>query len=84
MFQITTNSLEGKFFAETPEAAQQWGLYLQGKGNFRVVSITFPREILDELLRFGNLDATGNAYFADYSKLELLSKSALAIEEVTQ
>ncbi len=66
-FRPAGNSVEGKYFAETPKHAGQWGDKFYGKGNYRVVGA----EITDHVpaTRWEKLDGIGPARFYDESVL---------------
>jgi RHS repeat-associated protein len=62
-FRPGGNSVEGKYFAETPGHARQWGDIFFGKGNYRVVGA----EVGDDVpaTRWHKLDGIGPARFYD-------------------
>ena len=69
-FQTASHTLEGKFFAETPEHAVAWGEALEGSGQYRIVEVQLTTHVADELIRWERLDGIGPARYADLSQLE--------------
>jgi len=59
----------GKFFAETPQDAFQWGNLMQGPGNFRVLQAKFPNSAADQFMQWERLDGIGPARFGTYDQL---------------
>lgn len=59
----------GKFFAETPEHAAQWGKALEGEGNFQILKAEFPKSTADQFMRWERLDSIGPARFATFEQM---------------
>ena len=59
----------GKFFAETPQDAVQWGNLMNGSGNFQVLEAEFPNSAADQFMRWERLDGIGPARFGTYDQL---------------
>jgi hypothetical protein len=68
-FQQGPNSLQGKWFAESPEAASQWGDALNGPGNYRIIEIEVPSNAADQWFRIQQLDGIGPARYAPLGPL---------------
>jgi hypothetical protein len=81
-FHISSNSLEGKFFAETFEAARCWGEILNGTDAFSIVKVEVARGISPYLDVFPNLDGIGTAYFVTYDLLGSFNRLILSVMEV--
>jgi hypothetical protein len=64
------NSLEGKFFAENYEDAQQWGDIMNGAGNHQVIKVNIPKEIADQMMKWDKLDGIGPARYATLDQLQ--------------
>ena len=64
-FQAGSNSLGGKFFAETAEHAAQWGTKMEGAGNFRIIEAKFPKGTADSFMRWERLDGIGPARYGE-------------------
>ncbi|WP_380168902.1 DUF6531 domain-containing protein [Jannaschia sp. R86511] len=62
-FRSANGSMEGKWFAETSEHAQQWGDALNG-GAGDIVTTNLPRDVADSLMRLEKLDGIGPARYA--------------------
>lgn len=70
MFRSGSSSYEtGKFFAETPEDAAQWGNLLEGSGNFKILQSEFPNSAADQFMRFDKLDNIGPARFGTFDQI---------------
>lgn len=63
------NSMSGKWFAETEEAAFQWGQIMTFDPGFIVVEIELPDEVGAELFRIKLLDNIGPARYAELNQL---------------
>lgn len=61
---------EGKYFATTMEHASKWGEALMGKGNFRIIQLDLPPELVQQFYYWSNLDDIGPAYFAELEQLK--------------
>lgn len=81
-FRISSNSLEGKFFAETLEAARAWGNILNASGNFQIISVELDESVSEILEVFLNLDGIGTAYYVANDNLETFNSLILSITEV--
>ena len=69
VFKAGPNSLGGKFFAESAEDAAQWGDKLEGAGNYKVISATFPKSAADSFIRWDRLDGIGPARYGELDEL---------------
>ncbi|MEM6878004.1 MAG: hypothetical protein AAF544_05575, partial [Bacteroidota bacterium] len=65
-----TNSLEGKWFAETFENALSWGNLLYDGRNFLICSIELSDSVYSGLFRLTNLDGIGPAVYAEITDLQ--------------
>jgi RHS repeat-associated protein len=71
VFRPGQNSyVTGRFFAETPEAAAEWGTKLEGPGKFRVIKAEFPKSVADKFMRWDRLDGIGPARFATFDQIQ--------------
>ena len=59
----------GKFFAENPQNALQWGNMMHGPGNFQVLQADFPNSAAAQFMRWERLDGIGPARFGTYDQL---------------
>lgn len=75
-FRPGPNSLLGKWFAETPEAAQQWGrlLYPNPGEVFQVIGVDVPINVADQMFCLPSLDQVGTARYADENVLTLINQ----------
>lgn len=64
-----SRSLSGKWFAESPEHAEQWGNRFYQNSNFRIVEVMFPSSIADAFFRVPMLDGIGSARYAEIDQL---------------
>lgn len=80
-FEIVASSLEGKYFAESLAAANEWGERLFGAGNYRLVEVTVPAATAAQFYRLEHLDRIGPARFAEMWQLEGIE---IRIKVVTQ
>jgi hypothetical protein len=71
MFRMGPNSSMGKWFAENPADAAEWGRALGNDGG--VVGATMPRTIADQMFRLDRLDNIGPARYADPEHLQFLT-----------
>jgi hypothetical protein len=69
-FSVGPNSLGGKWFAETPEHAKQWGDLLNGKGVSKLLEVKLPNSIADQLMRLERLDSIGPARYGELEQLD--------------
>ncbi len=77
-------SFQGKWFAEAPEHAAEWGrrLFHLGGNPFHVVEVEVPQSVANQFFRLSNLDGVGAAEFVDVDQLPLLNGTCRAIREV--
>ncbi len=68
-FQAGTNSLGGKFFAESLDDAIKWGELLEGKGAFKVIEARIPTVEAQKFMRWDRLDGIGPARYAELNQL---------------
>jgi hypothetical protein len=68
-FEAVLSSLEGKFFAESPEDAVQWGEMLEGASHYRIVEVDLPISVVNSLLRWEKLDGIGPARYGELHQL---------------
>lgn len=76
-FRASERSMSGKFFAETPEHAAEWGRRLiYGKEGipFHVVETRVPTSLADRLMRWDKLDGIGPARYVDDFLLDELNR----------
>lgn len=59
LFEITSQSVEGKYFAETWQDARQWGDLLFGAGQYRVIAVELPDDLCAQFHRWERLDRIG-------------------------
>jgi RHS repeat-associated protein len=71
VFKAGTNSLGGKWLAESAEDAAKWGDVLQGPGNFEVLQVQLPKSAADNLLRLERLDSIGPARYGELNQLNV-------------
>ncbi|MEO0788321.1 MAG: hypothetical protein AAFY36_06665 [Bacteroidota bacterium] len=69
-FRPGTNSLEGKWFAESFENALSWGNLLYDGRNFLICSIELSDSVYSGLFRLTNLDGIGPAVYAEITDLQ--------------
>jgi hypothetical protein len=69
-FEAVPSSLEGKFFAESPEDAAQWGEMLEGASHYRIVEIALPAGVAESLMRWEKLDGIGPARYGALPQLQ--------------
>lgn len=69
-FEAGTNSLGGKWLAESAEHAEQWGQKLEGEGGFRIVDTKIPTVQADKFMRVERLDGIGPARYAELNQLK--------------
>jgi len=71
-FAEGTNSLGGKFFAESAADAAKWGdVFTKGQGGYRVISATVPDSAASQFMRWKSLDAIGPARYAELEQLNV-------------
>ena len=69
IFRQGPNSLEGKWFAESPEAASEWGNKFYGAGNYEIIEVEVPSTTASQWFRVEGLDGIGNARYAPLGPL---------------
>lgn len=62
-------SMNGKWFAETPQDAARWGQLLEGPGKYIVVEAEMPARVADTLFSIAKLDAIGPARYVEADQL---------------
>ena len=68
-FDITSQSVEGKYFAESQQDARQWGDLLFGVGQYRVIGVELADELCAQFHRWERLDMIGPARYAEIEQL---------------
>jgi hypothetical protein len=81
-FRAGPNCLEGEWFAETHQAAQQWGQLLYQGSLFHVVQLDIPLDVADQMFRLPALDQIGPARFAEGDVLASINQLHQGIAEV--
>jgi hypothetical protein len=70
VFAVGPNSSEdGKWFAEQPDSAAQWGHWIYGSTRFYVIEARFRSEDVEGFGRWPNLDNRGAARYAQLDDL---------------
>jgi hypothetical protein len=64
-FQPGPGYAGGKFFAESAEHAFEWGVRMEGQGNFRVIEARFPSQAAESFMRWERLDGIGPARYGE-------------------
>jgi hypothetical protein len=81
-------TVEGKYFATTPEHAEQWGVAFQKfsamASPFSVVEVRIPSEFVDMFVYFDRLDGIGPAYYATIEELECLDGEMVEMSKVEE
>jgi hypothetical protein len=80
-FRPGPNSLLGKWFAETPEAARRWGRLLYPDGVFHVIQLDVPQDVADQMFRLPLLDQIGPARYAEGDLLESINQQHQGMAE---
>lgn len=77
-------SIEGKWFAENPADAREWGLrfYQEEDAVFQIVEVEILASVADLLFRLPQLDNIGPARFANLEQLAMINKNKLQIREI--
>jgi len=71
-FAEGTNSLGGKFFAESAADAAKWGdAFTKGQGGYRIISATMPDSAASSFMRWESLDAIGPARYAELEQVNV-------------
>jgi len=83
-FRPGPNTLEGKWFAESAEAAQRWGqlLYTMQKSGFHLIQVDIPQDVAARMFRLDLLDQIGPARYAENEVLGLINQQHQGISEV--
>jgi hypothetical protein len=81
-FRPGPNSLLGKWFAETPQAARSWGQLLHPGDVFHVVHLNVPQDLADQMFRLPLLDQIGPARYAEGDLLASINQQHQGIAEV--
>jgi hypothetical protein len=68
-FEVVSQSVEGKYFAEHPEHAATWGDAFYGRGQYRIVEVRLPSEVASAFHWWAELDGIGPARFAALEQL---------------
>jgi len=76
-FRPGSPSFQGKWFAESPTDAAEWGRRLYGAQPFHLVVVDVPRAVADSLFVLPNLDGIGPARFAEIDDLPALNATKL-------
>jgi len=69
-FEAGTNSLGGKWFAETADDAVKWGDAMNGSGSSTILEVQLPRAQADQLMRVERLDGIGPARYGELDQLQ--------------
>jgi len=69
-FEAGTNSLGGKWFAESQVHAQKWGDLMNGEGNSIILEVSLPKAQADQLMRLDRLDGVGAARYGELEQLK--------------
>ena len=80
-FRPGQNSLLGKWFAETPGAAQRWGDLLYQGQFFHLVEVDVPSDVADAMFCLAMLDQIGPARYAEGDVLTALNQRHQGIRE---
>jgi RHS repeat-associated protein len=71
VFRAGPNSLGGKFFAESVDHAERWGMKLEGTDGFRIIDVRLPTVEANKLMRWNyDLDSIGPARYAELDQLK--------------
>ncbi|SRR5260370_19641871 len=76
------SSLQGKWFAESPEHAAEWGRKLFQLGSFHLLDVEIPQDLADQMFRIPQLDRIGPARYADVGLLQAINQAKPAIAEL--
>ncbi len=63
-----------KWFATSPEGAAKWGKAFYPDGNYRMIEIEVPTDVLKKMYYVENLDGYGPAYSGGIDFLNLIMK----------
>lgn len=83
-FRPTAATMLGKWFAETPQAAERWGrlLYHPPGCTFHLIQVDVPVDVADQMFCLPLLDQIGPARYAEGDLLALLNQRHQGIAEV--
>ncbi len=81
-FRPIPSSLQGKWFAEKPEHAAEWGRKLFQPGLFHLLEVEFPQDLADQMFRIPQLDRIGPARYADDGLLQTINQAKPIITEL--
>jgi len=81
-FHPILSSLQGKWFAETPEHAAEWGRKLFQPGPFRLLEVEIPQNLVDQMFRIPQLDRIGPARYADDGLLRAINQAKPTVTEL--
>jgi hypothetical protein len=77
-------SFQGKWFAERPDDAAEWGrrFAMQSGDTYGVVEVEIPDDVAAPWFYLPNLDGIGPARFVDVDQLPVLNQTHAGIREV--
>jgi hypothetical protein len=83
-FRPIPGSMQGKWFAETPDNAASWGQSFSRMlgGTFHLVQVDIPQDVAAKMFRVSSLDQIGPARYAEGDVLDLVNQSHQGIVEV--
>ena len=76
------SSLQGKWFAEAPEHAAEWGRRLFQPGAFHLLEVEIAQDLVDQMFRISQLDRIGPARYADNGLLQAINQASPIIREL--
>jgi hypothetical protein len=68
-FEAGSNSLGGKWFAESADHARRWGEVMNGRGNSTILRVDLPKSQADQFMRMERLDGIGPARYGELDQL---------------
>jgi len=80
-FRPGQNSLLGKWFAETRDAARRWGDLLYQGQQFHLIELDVPSDVADAMFCLAMLDQIGPARYAEGDVLTALNQGHHGIRE---
>jgi hypothetical protein len=77
-------SFQGKWFAERPDDAAEWGrrFTAQSGGTYLVVEVEIPDDVAEPWFNLSNLDGIGPARFVEIDQLPELNANCTGVREV--
>jgi hypothetical protein len=81
-FRPIPSSLQGKWFAETPEHGAEWGRKLFQPGPFHLLEAEIPQHLADQMFTISRLDRIGPARYADDGLLQAINQAKPSIGEL--